>query len=118
MQANKKIEEKIDAMIKHRSYILKKIYLDEKIFHIDDKELKIGYLNINGLLDGNHYEYFNADKNLSSLDLIVLSESKLNSKCTNAMLENYIDNWKILGRFDSDDQKKHMDGITQEVHPY
>ena len=38
------------------------------------------------------YEHFNADKNLSSLDLIVLSESKLNSKCTNAMLENYIDN--------------------------
>ena len=32
IQVNKKIEDKINAMIKYRSYKFKKIYLDEKIF--------------------------------------------------------------------------------------
>ena len=69
IQVNKKIEEKIEAMIKYRRYNFKKTYLDQKIFDHDDLELKIGYLNINGLMDGNHVQYLNEDKNLSSLDL-------------------------------------------------
>ena len=44
IQVNKKIEEKVDAMIKHRSYEFKKIYLDQKIFNVEKDEIKIGYL--------------------------------------------------------------------------
>ena len=62
-------------MIKYRSYEFKKNYLDQKIFCVDESEIKIGYLNINGLNDGNHDHYFNNDKNLNHLDLIVLAET-------------------------------------------
>ena len=44
---NKKIEEKVNAMIKYRSYEFKKSYLDQKIFCVDESEIKVGYLNIN-----------------------------------------------------------------------
>ena len=71
--ANKSIEEKVDAMQKFRKYITKKIYLDEDIFVNDNCEIKIGYLNINGLEDGNHAKYLNADHNLRNLDVLVLA---------------------------------------------
>ena len=105
---NKKIEEKVDAMIKHRSYTFKKIYLDQKIFKVDDCEIKAGYLNINGLQDGNHDQYLNADNNLSNLDLLVLAETKLGKNCGNGDLKKSLDNWNIIGRYDSLDEKKHM----------
>ena len=108
IQVNKKIEEKVDAMIKYRSYIFKKIYLDQKIFKIDDSEIKIGYLNINGLLKGNHSQYFNADRNLSNLDIIVLAETKLGANIESKSIENCLNNWNLRGRFDAEDQRKHM----------
>ena len=108
IQVNKKIEEKVDAMIKYNSYEFKKLYLDQKIFEVDNSEIKVGYLNINGLQDGNHDHYFNADKNLNHLDLIVLAETKLNAECKTETLENCLVNWKILGRYDAEDQRKHM----------
>jgi hypothetical protein len=101
IQVNKKIEEKVDAMIKYRSYIFKKIYLDQKIFAVDKSEIKVGYLNINGLEDGNHSQYFNADKNLNHLDIIVLAETKLGEKSTNKSLEICLNNWKLKSRYDS-----------------
>ena len=108
IQVNDKIQEKIDAMIKYRSYEFKKIYLDQKIFEVDDSEIKVGYLNINGLLDGNHDHYFNADRNLNDLDIIVLAETKLNSECKDHNIATSLNNWILIARYDSDDQKKHM----------
>ena len=108
IQVNTKIEEKINSMIKHRSYIFKKVYLDDKVFKIDEKEIRVGYLNINGLLDGGHAQYLNADKNLSNLDILVLAETKLDVNCSAQKIENYLDNWNILARYDSKDERKHM----------
>ena len=108
IQVNKKIEEKITHMIKHRSYVFKKIYLEDKIFEVDGQEIKAGYLNINGLLEGNHDQYLNADKNLSNLDILVLAETKLLANCSKQTLESSLDNWNIIGRYDSKDQRKHM----------
>ena len=51
IQVNVSIQSKIDAMIQFRKYLFKKTYLDEKIFVNDFNELKVGYLNINGLMD-------------------------------------------------------------------
>ena len=95
-------------MINYRSYVFKKVYLDDKIFEFNNSEIKIGYLNINGLTDGNHDHYFNADKNLNNLDLIVLAETKLGIESKDETLENILNNWNIIGRYDSDDQMKHM----------
>ena len=108
IQVNTKIEEKINSMIKHRSYIFKKIYLDDKVFKIDEKEIRVGYLNINGLLDGGHAQYLNADKNLNNLDILVLAETKLDVNCSEQKIESHLDNWNILARYDSKDERKHM----------
>ena len=108
IQVNKKIEEKVEAMIKYRGYEFRKIYLDHKIFEVDELEIKAGYLNINGLLDGNHGLYFNGDKNLQSLDFIVLAETKLTKEKGTSAIEASLSNWKILARYDSQDSRKHM----------
>ena len=64
-------------MRKFRQYKFKKIYLEEKVFKIDNNEVKSGYLNINGLDGGYHAEYLDADHNLKNLDILVLAETKL-----------------------------------------
>ena len=107
IQVNPAVQEKIDAMLKQRPYEYKKTYLDHNIFVNEGQEFKTGYLNINGLLDGNHIQYFNSDKNLQNLDLIVLAETKLdNSK--QAGIEQALSNWEIVGRYDVSDSRKHM----------
>ena len=108
VQVNKNIEDKINAMIKYRSYNFKKIYLDEKIFEVDSSEIKVGYLNINGLRDAGHGQYLDADRNLSYLDILVLAESKLNSECDDKTIDDCLSNWSVRGRFDSKDKRKHM----------
>ena len=102
------IEQKVDAMRKFRPYKLKKIYLDEEIFRIKEDEIKLGYLNINGLCDGQHAEYLNADLNLLSLDILVLSETKLVNENKSDQIETKLNNWRIIGRYDSEDGSKHM----------
>ena len=108
IQVNLKIKEKVDAMIKFRSYSFKKIYLDEPIFTDEENELKIGYLNINGLLNGNHAEYLNMDKNLLNLEFLVLAETKLHHTINNEVIMNKLTNWKLINRFDATDNRKHM----------
>ena len=108
IKVNTKIEEIINAMIKYRHYEFKKIYLDQKLFGVDESGFKVGYFNINGLKEGNHAHYFNADKNLSHLDFIVLAETKLGKDFGDVEVENSLNYWKILGRYDSQDGRKHM----------
>ena len=108
IQVNKSIEEKVAAMRKFRQYKFKKIYLDEKIFENEDDEIKIGYLNINGLLEGGHAEYLNADKNLLNLDILALAETKLENNSKNDQIKKTMSNWRIIGRYDSEDGLKHM----------
>ena len=87
IKVNQSIEEKVDAMKKYRKYIFKKIYLDDKIFKVENNEIKIGYLNINGLDDGSHAFYLNADHNLKCLDILVLAETKLNHTYENTTIQ-------------------------------
>ena len=108
IKVNKSIEEKVAAMRKFRQYKFKKVYLDEKIFDLEDEEIKIGYLNINGLLDGGHAEYLDADRNLLNLDILTLAETKLDHNTKSEKINNILKNWRILGRFDSEDGIKHM----------
>ena len=108
IKAKESIEEKVNTMRKFRPYLFRKVYLDEQIFKADDKEIKVGYLNINGLSDGFHSEYLNGDHNLKNLDILVLSETKLdNSDISTKAIENLKD-WLIFRRYDSGDGKKHM----------
>ena len=108
IKVNKSIEEKVDAMRKFRKYNFKKIYLDERIFKIERSEIKVGYLNINGLLDGFHAEYLNADYNLKNLDILVLAETKLDQNSQTDQIINILTNWNLIGRYDSEDGLKHI----------
>merc|ERR1711954_431984 len=90
------------------NYQMKKIYLDERIFINDHSELKLGFLNINGLLDGNHEFYLNEDKNLINLDVLVLCETKLTKNLDNSLIRMKMDKWDIIGRYDAGDNSKHM----------
>ena len=107
IKVNTSIQQKIDAMIEFRKYQFRKHFLDEEIFIYKNQEIKAGYLNINGLTDGNHIEYFNLDRNLQDLDLIVLAETKL-KKGDKYLIKEKLSNWQIIGQYDSDDSRKHM----------
>ena len=108
IKTNKDVQEKIDAMRKFNSYNFKNIYLDEKIFETEEDEVKLGYWNINGLMNAGHAQYLNNDYNLLSLDLLVLSETKLEKNISVDEISKILSSWKIIARFDSEDQRKHM----------
>ena len=77
IQVNPRIEEKLDAMHTHSRCTFKKIYLKNELFKNCDKEVKLAYLNINGLLHGNHAKYLDADRNLFCIDIFAIAETKL-----------------------------------------
>ena len=95
-------------MIEQCPYQFKKIYLDDEIFEDSSNEIKVGYLNINGLLEGNHLSYLDSDKNLTNLQILVLAETKLLPSSNSASIESQLKNWTILNRFDADSGKKNM----------
>ena len=70
-------------------------YLEDKIFTDESEEVKLGYLNINGLK--NKVEDIDADKNLLNLDCLILAETKLSPE-----MEVNLENWNI-SRFDFED---------------
>merc|ERR1712082_40126 len=94
-------------MRKFRSYQMKKVYNIEKIF-VKGNDLKVGYLNINALLNAHHAEYINGDHNLRGLNFLALGETHLTSKISSEQIENVLPNWTIKSRFDSPDEKPHM----------
>ena len=71
-------------------------------------EVKIGYLNCNGILEAGHSEYLNNDKNLLQLDILVIAETKLTENVEDRYLNEKLREFSILGRFDISDHKKHM----------
>ena len=105
---NEEAEREITRMRKTRQFSKIKVYLDENIFKDGSAELKVGYLNINGVLTGLHGNYLNADKNLAHLDLLCLAETHLLGSTTDDNLSSVLSNWEILERFDSDDNRKHL----------
>ena len=104
---HEEVERKIEAMKQFKKYRTLKTYLDEHIYAHKNEEVKIGYLNINGLTDAHHGDYLNEDKNLLNLDILALSETKLKNE-TNEQLDDLLSNWVLLIRQDSNDNERHM----------
>ena len=100
--------DKIEAMRTFKSYNFKKVFLEDKVFVRDYKELKLGYLNVNDLTAEFHAEYLNSDKNLVHLDVLVVADSRLTSQYNVQQLEDKLDNYTLFSRYDSDDDVKHM----------
>ena len=104
---NNAVEYEINRMRQLRRVQYRKVYLGEQIFE-DNSEVKVGFLNINGLCEGYHAEYLNGDINLQNLDLLALAETHLQDGTSNATLAKLLTNWSVQFRFDSGDGKKHM----------
>ena len=102
-----KVEYEINTMRMVRPYCMKKVHLKEAIFE-GGEELKVGYLNINSLLDGFHAEYLNGDGNLCNLDILAVAETKMCAGVSNEQIKNVLSKWDILARYDAPDGKKHM----------
>ena len=99
------VENEMRLMKKLIAYKSKKIYLDEKVFEEDDgREIKVGYLNINGLKDGGNRRYLDQDKNLIHLDMLALADTKRSCQKSSNDLFEY---WRIIDRFDAEDERKH-----------
>ena len=107
IKVHPKVEYEINTMRTFKPYKFLKIYIDEQIFD-QIPELKVGYLNINGLTDGFHAEYLNSDHNLQSLHILTLAETHLTERDNHEYLKKVLNNWTIVYRFDSNDSKKHM----------
>merc|ERR1719233_1229624 len=107
-KANAEVEKKMEAMKIFNKYNFKKTYNYERIFVENDKEVKLGYININDIQAGRSLDFLNNDRNLLALDFLTISDTRLNEGTSNDNLSEYLSNWNILGRFDSKDNKKHM----------
>ena len=107
IQNEPKVEWEINRLRALRPFSKSKVYLYEEIF-VPSSELKVGYLNINNLLDSLHGQYLNADKNLAHLDLLCLAETHLLPSTSDDSLSLVLTNYEILARFDSNDNKKHL----------
>ena len=117
IHANRSVEKKLEAMKASVPYQFKKVYLDTEISVDPAKELKVGYININSLYEGNSVDFINEDRNLLKLDFLVISDTRLTESDSDEELQKRLCNWNIAGRFDSQDGKKHMGMIIlQSIH--
>ena len=107
IRVDPRVEYEINTMRTVRPYQMKKVYLYESVFE-SGEEVKIGYLNINSLIDGYHAEYLNGDYNLNELDLLAISETHLTRDVSSVMIEQILSNWVVVARYDSPDNIKHM----------
>ena len=69
--ANEKYIDEIEKLRTKKAYQFVNTYLHDQIFENGSTEIKLGYLNINSIL--NKVEDIDEDKNLSELDILVLS---------------------------------------------
>ena len=107
IKANPEVENKMKAMSTFSPYQFKKVYLDEKIF-VGDEELKLGYINIRSLLKGKSLEFIENDRNLHSLNYLVVADTGLDGSTSTEFLAEHLSNWQVKHRFDAADGHKHM----------
>ena len=86
----------------HAKYKFYKVPLCHNMFENNDanerEELKIVYLNINGLLHANHIRDLDSDLNLKSADFICIAETKLSDAVSDASL--IVSNYDVICRLD------------------
>jgi len=106
VKTHPQVEHEIETMKVRRPYKMKKLYNNEPVFTAEN--VKVGYLNINDLMQSFHGEYLNGDYNLLDLDLLAIAETKLTKNITNEQLADVLSNWQIIDRFDIEDGQSHM----------
>ena len=108
IQANKEVEKKMKSMMVFSPHQFKQVYLDQDLFINPSKEMKIGYININGLYNAESCSMINNDFNLLQLDILQIADTRLSNCEGDLQLGNDLSNWRVALREDSDDKRKHM----------
>lgn len=81
------VKRELQILRRNKQYTFSKTYLETKIWENTD-EVKIGYLNINGL--DAHIDDLNMDNNLSNLDFLCVAETKLSSTTSDEKLNSIL----------------------------
>lgn len=90
IQCRDDVKRELQILRRNKKYVFSKTYLETKIWADDDEEIKIGYLNINGL--NVNTENLNKDINLSNLDFLCIAETKLVSYIKNEKIDSELGN--------------------------
>ena len=106
IKVDRTMAKKLDDMCITRPYQFLKMHNDDEVFEVEGKELKVGYLNVNGILHS--CEYLNNDRNMNNLDLLIVAETKLTNRTSNELLSAKLEAFRILHRFDAQDGQEHM----------
>ena len=96
------------SMMMYKPHQFKQVYLDQKLFINPVAEMKIGYININGLYSAQSCSIINNDFNLLQLDVLQIADTRLSRCQGDSELEESLSNWRVVLREDSEDNKKHM----------
>ena len=75
------------------------------------EEIKMSYLNINGLVDSDHLECLRSDINLMSSDIICIAETKL---CRGQNIDVSLKDFNIVNQMDNQEGKKSMGMIIYQ----
>ena len=103
IKANKVVEEELKRMMKRARYGFHKKYLHDEVFVSKSgekvHEVKISYLNINGLLASEHLADLSHDKNLLNSDFLCVAETKVEEIVNDEHI--MIPSFDIIARLDS-----------------
>ena len=108
IKAELKVEQQLAAMKLTKPYHFKKFLLDKPVFESEEKEIKIGYININYLHHAQSAKFLNEDENLLNLDLLLVADTRLTTSDSKESIKEQLSNWLIWNRTDSLDNAGHM----------
>ena len=86
IRTDSRVKEQIEQL-KDKPYVFLKWFLNQPCFENFESELKISYLNINGI--ASHLEDISADRNLLNSDILVFSEAKLKKRSDNVCIPQF-----------------------------
>ncbi len=95
IRVNESAINEIQRMEDTKKYECKKTYLDHQVFEAPELEVKVAYLNCNGILHAHHKASLEADHNIMKADLICLAETKLSDAC-----QIEVPNYDVMFRLD------------------
>lgn len=109
IHCNEEVERELKRLSDHAQHQVLRPFLYMPIFSSPDgnpTELKVSYLNVNGLLDADHILDLRADMNLMNSDIICISETKVSKDFPDIVIS--IDEFSVVERIDSVGQECSM----------
>lgn len=97
IQCREDVKKELHILRRNKPYRFSKTYLQTKIWE-NANEVKIGYMNINGLY--HNLSNFDCDRNLSNLSFICIAETKLTVSIETEKINSQLKNFEIIWRRD------------------